>query len=339
MTRSPLISAPDLLARIRADDATLRIVDCRWVLGQAGAGRRAYAAGHLPWAIHLDLDADLSAEDGFGAPGRHPLPSPAVFAEGLGRAGIGDGDAVVAYDDVGGWIAARLWWMLDTLGHEDVAVLDGGIAAWIEAGGKLTTDEPVWPPATLHLGAEWSGVISREDLKDRLGDVRLLDARAPARYRGEVEPVDPVAGHIPTAISAPVDGNLADGRFRTGEELRARFEELGADGTRGRVVTSCGSGTSALHHAIAMRLAGLPDPLLYVGSYSDWSRSGEPVATGASPGRCRPNGRSARPAGEHRRSPIARSTRDSPSASGSATGDAASGAPSPRSGGSARGSR
>ncbi|HEY8437168.1 MAG TPA: sulfurtransferase [Candidatus Limnocylindrales bacterium] len=284
MTRSPLISATDLLARVRAGDPRLRIVDCRWVLGQPGAGRQAYAAGHIPGSIHLDLDADLSADDGFGAPGRHPLPSPAAFAERLGRVGIGDGGLVVAYDDVGGWIAARLWWMLDTLGHAEVALLDGGIAAWTDAGGGLTTEEPNWPPASLHLGAEWSGVISRDHLKRRLGDVRLLDARAPARYRGEVEPVDPVAGHIPRAISAPVDGNLVDGRFRSGEELRTRFEELGADGSHGPVVTSCGSGTSALHHAIAMRLAGLPDPILYVGSYSDWSRSGEPVVTGAEPG-------------------------------------------------------
>ena len=281
---SPLISAADLLARVRAEDRPVRIVDCRWVLGTPGAGRSAYDAGHLPGAIHLDLDADLSDEAGFGSPGRHPLPSPAAFADRLGRAGIGDADLVVAYDDVGGWIAARLWWMLDTLGHAEVAVLDGGIAAWTAAGGELTTDEPEWPASSLHLAGGWSGVISREDLKERLGDVVLLDARAAARYRGDVEPVDPVPGHIPTAINAPVDGNLVDGRFRPPDELRARFAALGADGRSGPVVTSCGSGTSALHHAIAMRLAGLPDPILYVGSYSDWSRSGERVMTGDDPG-------------------------------------------------------
>jgi thiosulfate/3-mercaptopyruvate sulfurtransferase len=126
--------------------------------------------------------------------------------------------------------------------------------------------------------------MCHEELKERLGSMVLLDARAAPRYRGETEPVDPVAGHIPTARNAPVDGNLADGRFRPPDELAERFRGLGADGTRGPVVTSCGSGTSAIHHTIAMRLAGLPDPILYVGSYSDWSRSGEAVATGPEPG-------------------------------------------------------
>jgi thiosulfate/3-mercaptopyruvate sulfurtransferase len=284
MPRSPLISAEELLELVGRGDSDLRIVDCRWYLGTPGAGQTAYRAGHLPGAIHLDLDDDLSDPEGFGAPGRHPLPAPDAFAARLGAAGIGDADLVVGYDDVGGWVAARLWWMLDALGHEAVAVLDGGLAAWTEAGGALTTDPPRWPATHLRLRDSWPRVIARDELKRRLGAVTLLDARAGARYRGETEPVDPVAGHIPTAISAPYDDNLADGRFRPAAELRARFADLGADGGRGDVVTSCGSGTSALHHAIAMRLAGLPDPLLYVGSYSDWSRSGEPVATGPDPG-------------------------------------------------------
>jgi len=283
-TRSPLISAADLRALLSSDPDRVRIVDCRWYLGRPGDGHAAWAAGHLPGAIHLDLDDDLADLDGFGAPGRHPLPSPTVFADRLGAAGIGDEHLVVAYDDVGGWVAARLWWMLDVLGHREVAVLDGGIEAWTAAGGTLSTEAPAWPPASLHLAEAWTGVISREELKARLGSVVLLDARAPARYRGEVEPIDPVAGHIPTARNAPVDGNLADGRFRPPAELAERFRALGADGSAGPVVTSCGSGTSALHHAIAMRLAGLPDPILYVGSYSDWSRSGEPIATGDDPG-------------------------------------------------------
>ncbi|HEX5013842.1 MAG TPA: sulfurtransferase [Candidatus Limnocylindrales bacterium] len=282
MHRSPLISASELRGRL--GDPNLRIVDCRWYLGRPGDGRAAYDAGHLPGAIHLDLDADLASDDGYGAPGRHPLPSPAAFAERLAAAGIGDDHAVIAYDDVGGWVAARLWWMLENLGHREVAVLDGGLAAWSEAGGELTTDVPAWSRAELHLADTWTGVISREELKDRLGSVVVLDARAAPRYRGETEPVDPVAGHIPTAVNAPVEGNLVSGRFRPAPELAARFRELGADGASGPVVTSCGSGTSALHHAIAMRLAGLPDPILYVGSYSDWSRSGEPVATGPEPG-------------------------------------------------------
>jgi len=282
--RSPLISAEALLSVLRAGDRHVRIVDCRWYLGRPGAGRAAYDAGHLPGAMHLDLDADLSDPAGYGAPGRHPLPSPAAFAARLGRAGIGDEDLVVGYDDVGGWVAARLWWMLDVLGHDRVAVLDGGIDAWTTAGGQLSTETPMLEPAELHLADAWTRVIDREELRSRLGAVVLLDARAGPRYRGETEPVDPVAGHIPTARNAPVDANLVDGRFRPPDELAARFRDLGADGRSGPVVTSCGSGTSALHHAIAMRAAGLPDPILYVGSFSDWSRSGEPVATGPEPG-------------------------------------------------------
>jgi thiosulfate/3-mercaptopyruvate sulfurtransferase len=282
--RDPLVSADELLALVRRGAPNLRIVDVRWYLGRPGDGVAAYSAGHVPGAIHLDLDDDLSDLDGYGAPGRHPLPTPEAFAAELGAAGIGDGDLVVAYDDVGGWVAARLWWMLDVLGHERVGVLDGGIDAWTAAGGELVTDVPALPPAELHLANRWSRVIDRSELRARLDEVVLLDARAAPRYRGEAEPVDPVAGHIPTARNAPVEGNLTDGRFRSPDELGARFRGLGADGSKGPVVTSCGSGTSALHHAIAMRRAGLPDPVLYVGSYSDWSRSGEPVVTGPDPG-------------------------------------------------------
>ena len=286
---SPLISAAELLALVRADAAEVRIVDCRWVLGQPGAAAEAFRAGHLPGAIQLDLDEDLADLDGYGAPGRHPLPTPSAFADRMRAAGIRDGDLVVAYDDVGGWVAARFWWMLEVLGHDAVAVLDGGIQAWQAVGGELTT-ETVEPrpsgPDELHLADRWSGVISREELKARLGSVVLLDARGAPRDRGETEPIDPVAGHIPTARSAPTDGNLVEpaGPFRPATELATRFRDLGADGSAGPTVTSCGSGVSALHHALALRVAGLPDPILYVGSYSDWSRSGEPVMTGPNPG-------------------------------------------------------
>jgi thiosulfate/3-mercaptopyruvate sulfurtransferase len=215
----------------------------------------------------------------------------------MAAAGIGDGARVVGYDDVGGWVAARLWWMLDNLGFgrrgvegEWVGVLDGGIRAWTEAGGELSVEvRPQEPaPQGLRLAQRWHGVIERDDLRSRLGSVTLLDARAAPRYRGEVEPIDPVAGHIPTAINAPFDANLTeDGRFRDPDELRRRFAGLGITtaGSRREAITSCGSGTSACHHSLAMRVAGLPDPILYVGSYSDWSRSGEEIATGAEPGR------------------------------------------------------
>lgn len=265
-------------------DSDLRIVDVRWYLGQPGRGRTAYEAGHLPGAIFLDLDTDLSAPDG---PGRHPLPDPVAFARLLAERGIGDEHLVVAYDDAGGGVAARLWWMLDNLGHRRVGVLDGGLAAWTAIGGPLTTEAPAWPPASLHLRGRWSRVIERDELRRRLGRVTLLDARAPERYRGEIEPIDPAAGHVPTALSAPFADNLGpDGRFRRPSELAERFQELGLGGEVERVVvTSCGSGTNACHNALAMRLAGLPDPLLYPGSFSDWSWSGLPVATGPEPGK------------------------------------------------------
>jgi thiosulfate/3-mercaptopyruvate sulfurtransferase len=295
---SPIVAPETLSAWMTERRPGLLVVDVRWYLGQpAGTGRAAYEAGHIPGAIHVDLDTDLVAPAG---PGRHPLPDPAVFARTLGVRGIGDDALVVLYDDVGGWVAARLWWMLEDLGfgahgRGGVFVLDGGLPAWIAAGLPLSTDVPALPAAELHLAPAWRRVIDRAALKARLGDVLLLDARGAPRYRGETEPIDPVPGHIPTALNAPTDGNLApDGRFRSSEELGARFASLRAGAlaaampavadSTGPVVTSCGSGVSACHNALAMRIAGLSDPILYPGSYSDWSRAGEPVALGPEPG-------------------------------------------------------
>ncbi len=280
-----LIRVEQLAARLR--DPDLRVVDVRWVLGAPGRGRAAYDTAHLPGAIHLDLDADFA--DLSAGSGRHPLPDPAAFAAAMGAAGIGNDHLVVIYDDVGGWVAARLWWMLDNLGHRRVAVLDGGIGAWQAAGHEVTADVPSFPAATLDLPrTAWTGIIDRDELRARLGEVVLLDARAEARYRGETEPIDPVAGHIPTALSRPIAANLdPHGSFRPPDDLEASFAGFGiasAAGARRDVVTSCGSGTSACHHALAMRVAGLPDPILYVGSWSDWSTAGFPVATGPEPG-------------------------------------------------------
>ena len=283
-TGSPLISPDELHDRLGAPD--LRVVDVRWVLGQPGAGREAYAAGHIPGALFLDLDTDLRAPEG---PGRHPLPDPAVFRETLEAAGIGSTDEVVAYDDARGTIAARLWWMLDALGHERVRLLDGGLGAWTAAGFGLTAEvTPALPRGHLWLRDTWPPVIDREELAGRLGSVVLLDARAGARYRGEVEPIDPVAGHIPTAVSAPADRYMtADGRLMAPEALFEVFDSLGATGRGGQgqpVVSSCGSGVTATFAILAARVAGLPEPILYPGSYSDWSRSGLPIATGPDPG-------------------------------------------------------
>jgi thiosulfate/3-mercaptopyruvate sulfurtransferase len=279
---SPLISAADLLGRLADADAGIRVVDCRWVLGQPGAGRIAYDAGHVPGAVHLDIDGDLAAPPGAG---RHPLPDPVTFRRRLEGLGIGDEHLVVAYDDSKIGAATRLWWMLEDLGHERVVVLDGGLAAWLAGGGELTTDVPAWPPTTLTLADHWTRTIDRDALRGRLGRVTLLDARAHARYRGDIEPIDRVAGHIPTAINAPVDGNVDDaGRFLPAAALRARFAAVGAAEPDRTVVNSCGSGVSATQNALGMRLAGLPDPLLYAGSYSDWTRADLPIATGDEPG-------------------------------------------------------
>jgi thiosulfate/3-mercaptopyruvate sulfurtransferase len=275
-----LISPEALLTRM--GDPLLRICDVRWWLTDPAKGRCDYGAAHLPGAVFIDVDRDLVAPDG---PGRHPLPDPAVFAARMASLGIGDDSLVVAYDDAGGTVAARLWWMLDDLGHRDVRVLDGGIGAWVDAGGSLTAAVPDLPstPARLTLRTAWSRTIDRDALVIRLrvGDVALFDARAPERYRGDIEPVDPVAGHIPGAISRPTAGNLRpDGRFLDPSLLRARFS-----GHPGEVVQQCGSGVNACHNMLAMRVAGLPDPLLYPGSYSDWSSSGMPIAVGDEPGR------------------------------------------------------
>ncbi len=276
-----LVSVAQLAAAI--DDPDLRVADVRWSLAAPGGGRVAYGEGHLPGAVFVDLESVLTAPTG---PGRHPLPDPAAFAAALAALGIGRGHRVVAYDDAGGTVAARLWWMLDALGHADVAVLDGGIAAWRAAGLQLTAEVPAYQPeepvATPAAGSAWPRTIDRPALAARLGEVRLLDARAPERYRGEIEPIDRIPGHIPTAVSLPTSALLADdGRFLAQDALAARLLSVGVGG---HVVVSCGSGVNACQLALAMREVGLPDPLLYPGSYSDWTRSGMPIATGPEPG-------------------------------------------------------
>lgn len=273
--RSPLMAPDELLARL--DDPVLRVADVRWYLADPSKGRHDYVEAHLPGAVFVDIDTDLAAPPG---PGRHPLPSPVIFATRMAVLGFDDTSDIVAYDDAGGTIAARLWWMLDDLGHPRVRVLDGGLQAWAAAGGPLTAFVPALPQGRLTLRDRWSRAIGRDELWSRLGSLAVVDARAPERYRGEVEPVDGIPGHIPTAVNRPTAGNLgADGRFLSPGKLHARYATLGDE-----VAVACGSGVNACHAAIAMRLAGLPDPLLYAGSYSDWVRAGLPVVTGDEPG-------------------------------------------------------
>jgi len=264
----------------------LRIADVRWSL-TGPSGWEKYREGHIPGAVYVDLDRDLSRP---GGPGRHPFPATEDFARFLGSIGVGPETHVVAYDDAGGSIAARFWFLLRVHGHERASVLDGGFQAWKAAGLPVTTDEPrispVDPPLLVldrRRLAERTEVeaISRRKKGER-GPI-LTDARAPERYRGEVEPVDPRAGHIPGAVNAPVAGNLRDGRFLPPPELRALYERLGAG--QQEVIASCGSGVTACHTLLALDLAGLPPGRLYVGSFSDWSSRPEtPVATGPEPG-------------------------------------------------------
>lgn len=284
-----LISPDGLRALVGSPD--LRLADVRWYLGQPDRGREAYASGHIPGATFVDLDRDLSAPAG---PGRHPLPDPGVFAARMFELGFGGRHSIVVYDDVSGGVAARLWWMLDALGHPGVTLLDGGLGAWVAAGGPVVTGEagafhePASEPARLTLAEAWPRVIDREVLAGRLGEVDLVDVRAPERYRGEVEPVDPAAGHIPTARNVPTADLLGpDGHLLGADLLAARLSAAGVAGAeRGAAerVLSCGSGVTACLGILAHRVAGLPDPLLYAGSFSDWSSSGMPVATGSARG-------------------------------------------------------
>jgi len=227
--------------------------------------------------VFVDLDADLTTHPG---PGRHPLPPRAVFAETMGRLGFGDDDLIVAYDDASGSVAARLWWMLRDIGHERVAVLDGGIQTWVASGRSLDTAIPGTAPATMTVRPPLTRSIDRETLAARLGDLVVIDARAPERYRGETEPIDPVAGHIPTARNVPHAENVAtDLRFLPARMLSARYQGAGAT-PDAEVVVYCGSGVTACHDVLAMTVAGLPEPMLYPGSWSDWSTADMPTEIG-----------------------------------------------------------
>lgn len=262
------------------DDPAWVVVDCRSDPANAGFGRAEYAKGHLPGAVFLDMDSDLCGEK-MGRNGRHPLPEPQRLVATLGAAGIGPGTQVVAYDDRGGASAARLWWMLRWLGHDAVALLDGGITRWAAEGRPLVTEVPARRPArfagepreAMRVDAAFvtDQVAARRAGEAGPADAVLVDARVPARYRGEMEPIDPVAGRIPGARNRPLQDNLAaDGRFKAPQALRAEFESVLGGVPPARVVHYCGSGVSACHNLFAMTLAGMGGSRLYAGSWSEW---------------------------------------------------------------------
>jgi thiosulfate/3-mercaptopyruvate sulfurtransferase len=255
------------------------ILDCRFDLADPSAGERAYAAGHIPGAFYLHLDRDLAGPkagpDG-SFRGRHPLPDRATLAALMRQLGLRAGRQVVTCDLQGGPYAARAWWMLRWLGHADVAVLDG---AW---DGELTTEMPTATPTDWQAGEPLVSQVDAAALLGRLGRVRLIDARAPERFRGEVEPLDLQAGHIPGASNRMFKDNLqADGRFKPAGQLRAEFQALLAPHGAATVVHQCGSGVTACHNLLAMSHAGLGDGLLYPGSWSEWSADpARPIAKG-----------------------------------------------------------
>lgn len=281
---SPLLVTVAWL-RERLNSPGLRIVDVRWYLTEPARGRAEYLAEHIPGAVFLDLEAELSSPRGHG-PGRHPLPMPEAFATVAGRAGIGAGVHVVAYDASGGAAAARLWWLLRYYGHDQVSLLDGGWPAWQAAGMPVETAVVAPAPAVFAPRPRPEMVVDAaevERLRHRPGAL-LIDARAAERYEGRVEPIDPRPGHIPGAVSAPYAGNLAtDGTLRSSDELRERFLALGAD-TAAPLVCYCGSGVTAAHNLLALELAGIGGGLLYEGSWSDWcSDPARPAALGSEP--------------------------------------------------------
>jgi thiosulfate/3-mercaptopyruvate sulfurtransferase len=266
---SAVISTEELAALL--SDPQLRIVDCRASLQNPAAGREQYVKAHVPGASFADLLGDLSGPIVAGQTGRHPLPSIESVVAKLQGWGIGAKTQVVVYDDAGGAFAARLWWMLRWLGHDAVAVLDGGFPAWVAEGRPVIDTQTIVPRGDFvaQPRAEWL-VTARELSTPQSTGHKLFDARAPERFRGDVEPIDPVAGHIPGAESLPFAENLKDGRFRPPAELRARFDQALGASTPEQAVVYCGSGVTACHDVLAFAHAGLPLPRLYAGSWSEW---------------------------------------------------------------------
>jgi thiosulfate/3-mercaptopyruvate sulfurtransferase len=274
--------------RERLGDPGIRVVDCRFKLGEPGAGEALWRAGHIPGAVFIDVDRELASEP--GERGRHPLPEAERFQAAARGAGIGPGTLVVAYDEAAEGGAARLWWLLRHFGHDRVVVLDGGLRGWRAEGGPLEAGAER-PGAEARGAAPLGGARfvarpraadtrSAEELERAAGAARsarvLIDARAPERYRGELEPIDPVAGHIPGALNLPFAELAPDGRFLSPAELRARFEAAGAAPGR-ELVAYCGSGVTACVLLLAAEVAGLEPGRLYPGSWSEWSGRGLPA--------------------------------------------------------------
>ena len=284
MSFSALIDCETLAARLNEPD--WRVFDCRFDLADTRRGEQAYATGHLPGSFYAHLDRDLSGPI-TPRSGRHPLPEIAKLSAWLGARVVTRDTQVIAYDDTGGTMAVRLWWLLRWLGHRQVALLDGGLPAWIDGGLPLQTDPPPTPTKRdFHAEPDWAQVVTSDEIADQMNAredrLLLLDARTGERYRGEAEPIDPVAGHIPSAVNLPLQENLNDdGRFKPPAALRSLYEKVLAGHPPSDTAVMCGSGVTACHNLLAMELAGLTGGRLYAGSWSEWIRDpNRPVATG-----------------------------------------------------------
>lgn len=276
-----MLTSAEELAHLLTTGAPPTLLDVRWRLGGPPA-RVDYDAGHLPGAVFIDLDRDLAGPP--GASGRHPMPDTDLFGEAMRRAGVRSGTPVVCYDDRDGTSSARCWWLLRYFGHPHVSVLDGGVAGWTARGQALTATPADPPSGDFQPDPGHLPVLDAASAAELARNGILLDARAGERYRGESEPVDPVAGHVPGAVTAPTGLNVdGDGRFLPPQQLRQRFARLGAAGDA-PVGVYCGSGVTAAHEVLALELAGTA-AALYVGSWSEWiSDPGRPVAIGPDPG-------------------------------------------------------
>lgn len=281
MTYTTVISAEDLHAHI--DDANWVVVDCRFTLTDPGAGQRAYNEGHIPGARYVHLDDDLAAPI-TESTGRHPLPDPEELAQKLGELGIDNNTQVVAYDDAFGAMASRLWWLMRWMGHDKVALLDGGLPAWIRKKLPLTADIPTVEKKIFTPSLRTDMVVDMPAMEAivQSGKNVIIDARAEERFTGEVEPLDKVAGHIPGALNLPFEDNLdLDGTFMSHEEIMDLYQDFLGDKKGGDVVMMCGSGVTACHNLVAMEIAGLSGAKLYAGSWSEWiTNPDNPVATG-----------------------------------------------------------
>ncbi len=278
MDSTPLISVDELHARLH--EARIRILDCRFELSDSGAGRRAYAIGHIPGAHFVDLEQDLSDLSLVATRGRHPLPTDAQLSAVLGRIGADSESELVCYDAAEGMYAARAWWLFSKSTQLRVRVLDGGLKAWQAAGHGLSTDVPNSASTHLRASLDRDAWIAAADIPALQKGGVLIDARGAPRFRGEIEPIDPVAGHVPGAINAPFTDNLRDGQFKSIDELEARFRPLIGQ-SAAQVAHMCGSGVTACHNLLAMELAGLKGSRLFADSWSGWiTDPGRPIATG-----------------------------------------------------------